>query len=274
MRVNEVLSEKVRDAGYETLLLVGGFMVLATHPTLRNLDRIMAWIDESKSRREHLRRLRKRGLVEAVAGKSGWVPRLTELGRLIVAGGRDPEAAWQRRWDGKWRLLTFDLPSREGVARARFRRWMCGNHFGRLQGSVWVTPDPVEELGEVVAGHGFAPTTVMLFEGGLAGKWKPREVAGLAWDFASIDSGYQDYMRFATRALDQLRSKTPSLAQIRKVLGEDRQRWWQAVREDPLLPKPIHPADYAGIKAWKLRGKLLKKLGPLLQSAVSAREPV
>ena len=257
-------TEQVLDVGYETLFLLGGFLAVSAQPTRRNQEQFFHWLGESQSRREHLRRLRKRGLIASGGDDEDWVPRLTKLGASAFAGGRDPEAAWNRTWDGTWRLLTFDLPRGESRARMKFRRWLCTNHFGRLQGSVWISPDPVPSIAEVITNDRLDPTMVMVFEGGLAGSPRPREVAALAWDFDSINSSYRRYASSATRVLQQLRRKAPSRARFREILRKDRIAWWSAVRMDPLLPKALLPEGYEGPATWRIRGRLLKQLGKTL----------
>ncbi|NNC90495.1 MAG: hypothetical protein HKN82_18725 [Akkermansiaceae bacterium] len=253
-------TEQLRDAGYEALFLMGGYLALSVHPTLRNLDDILRWIDETKSRRQFLRRLEKRGLVESGTRNGQWVPLLTDLGRAAFAGGRDPKEAWNRGWDGRWRLLTFDLPRKEHPARMKLARWLGRHHFGRLQGSVWISPDPVQDIGEVLSGHRIDPTKVLVFEGAPAGIDDPRGVAASGWDFESIDAGYRDYRKFAERILQNLRKSRPSRSRIQGILRDERQLWREAVRQDPLLPKALHPRGYEGPGSWKVRGDMLKRL--------------
>ena len=269
------LPGQVRDAGYETLFLLGGFLALSVHPTRRNLERIFQWIDESQSRREHLRRLERRGLIEAPSsnadeGQGEWVARLTDHGRAVFSGGRHPELAWDRPWDGQWRLLSFDLPRRENEVRMKLRRWLDANYFGRLQGSVFISPDPVPSLEEFVAADGVEAVNFMVFEGTLAGKQEPGEVAETAWDFATLNAAYRGYLGFANHSLESLKRKTPTMAQLKKILREDRKQWWAAVRCDPLLPKMIHPKGYQGIGAWRARCKLLSRLGKNIGAVVGS----
>ncbi len=255
------LTEHVKDAGYEILFLLGGVLALSLHPTVRNQERIFQWVADSQGQREHLRRLKKKGLITTSEQEEKWVPRLTELGRAAFAGGRHPEDAWSRSWDGKWRLLTFDLPRSENRDRLRFRRWLLANHFGRLQGSVWISPDPVPVLEEVITIDRLDPSMVMVFEGEPAGSAGPREVAAIAWDFESINAAYRHYASTTTRVLKQVRRKPPTRTRLREILSKDRSAWWAAVRLDPLLPKPLHPAGYEGTGAWEIRCQLHEKLG-------------
>ena len=48
---------------------------------------------------------------------------------------------WNRTWDGKWRLILFDVPLGRDTQRNRLRRYLRNKGFGYLQNSVWITPD-------------------------------------------------------------------------------------------------------------------------------------
>lgn len=255
------VSGLIRDAGYEALFRLGGFLALAVHPTQRNAEQIEQWIQESLGRKQQLRRLQAMGLVEGSDHREDWVPRLTEAGRASFAGGRHPEVAWSRPWDGKWRILSFDLPREASRTRMVLRRWMQSKHFGKLQGSLWISPDPVPSMADVIDDEHFDPSMVMVFEGQPAEMNHPREVAAATWDFDSINSSYLQYTDFATRQLRVLAGKAPTPSRLRQLLLEDRKRWWSAVRRDPLLPTALHPKSYQGTTAWKARCKLLGKLG-------------
>jgi hypothetical protein len=51
-----------------------------------------------------------------------------------------------RRWDGKWRILVFDIPERRRKVRTRIRRVLMQIGFVRLQDSVWVYPYDCEDV--------------------------------------------------------------------------------------------------------------------------------
>jgi phenylacetic acid degradation operon negative regulatory protein len=46
------------------------------------------------------------------------------------------------RWDGKWRLILFDIPEAKRVLRDQTRRLIKELHCIQLQQSVWVHPFP------------------------------------------------------------------------------------------------------------------------------------
>ncbi|MFA6446454.1 MAG: hypothetical protein WCW14_04380 [Candidatus Paceibacterota bacterium] len=49
-------------------------------------------------------------------------------------------------WDGKWRVLIFDLPEKRKNDRDGLRRLLFKNGFVRLQDSVWVFPFECDEF--------------------------------------------------------------------------------------------------------------------------------
>ncbi len=48
-------------------------------------------------------------------------------------------------WDGKWRLVMFDIPHRHKLARDSFRIKLKGLGFYPIQKSVYITPYPCED---------------------------------------------------------------------------------------------------------------------------------
>ena len=51
-----------------------------------------------------------------------------------------------KRWDGRWRVLIFDVPEYRKSLRDKIRRTVMGIGFVRLQDSVWVYPYDCEDL--------------------------------------------------------------------------------------------------------------------------------
>ncbi len=74
--------------------------------------------------------------------------RITEIGRKALAfeQSRLSLSSTKRKWDGRWRIVTFDIPERRRGIRARLREMMKSIGFVRLQESVWVYPYDCEEF--------------------------------------------------------------------------------------------------------------------------------
>ncbi len=66
-----------------------------------------------------------------------------ELLRLQLSSG---SLARPKKWDGKWRLLIFDVPNSKKGLRDRLRHSLVSHGFHRLQHSVWVYPHNCEDF--------------------------------------------------------------------------------------------------------------------------------
>lgn len=192
----------------------------------------------------------------AKAPASERIVRLTEAGRLAVLGGRDPLACWARPWDGRWRIVLFDLPSDRMALRIKLHRLLRARQFGYLQGSVWLTPDPVEDMTVVVGTQPFDPESLIIFEGRPASGDSDASIVAGAWDFVEINRRYERYLEVLRAAP---RSAVSSAAgRDRRVawLRREHAAWRQAVAIDPLLPLSLLPAQYKGREAWAARCNL------------------
>lgn len=238
-------------------------------PTFRNLtDSYESWAYRNGLQLQ-ITRLEKRQLVERDWKSRGdRLFRLTELGRLHALGGRDPQAQWARHWDGRWRLVLFDVPTRQNARREQFRRYLRSRAFGCLQGSVWITPDSVHSEREILAGGQTNVETLLLLEARPAAGESDAEIVDGAWDFARINLHYSRHSEVLDRSpADRFKDlkDTGAARALRRWAAEERNAWLTAVQSDPLLPERLLPADYPGHRAWERRKTVLGRLGERLR---------
>lgn len=82
-----------------------------------------------------LKRLREKGLVEYEDSKiERLIIKLTDLGRDALGD----LAILEKDWDGKYRIVIFDIPESKRVVRDLFRRRLRDWKFKSWQKSVWV----------------------------------------------------------------------------------------------------------------------------------------
>lgn len=142
-------------------LYVGG--MLTTALAAPKLLQSFGSPDRSRSRRKELyarlnyarHRLKQRGLVFEAETPRGMFLRLTPKGRtsierILMHEYRIPEPVW---WDGKWRVLIFDIKEKRRRIRNTLRHLLTGAGFVRLQDSVWVYPYPCDEFVALVRAH-------------------------------------------------------------------------------------------------------------------------
>ena len=100
-------------------------------------------------------RLEQSGLITTSGERGNRHIQLTERGKTVL---RDlefkeytiPEQAF---WDGKWRVLVFDMSEKRRRTRDQLRRLLQGVGFIRMQDSVWVYPYPCDEFIKLVRVH-------------------------------------------------------------------------------------------------------------------------
>ncbi|MEK7186732.1 MAG: CRISPR-associated endonuclease Cas2 [Patescibacteria group bacterium] len=95
-----------------------------------------------------LKGLIKGGLLEFKSKKEKKYLAITEKGRKQL--NRWEIANYQikkpKRWDGKWRVIIFDIQEKRRKSRDQLRMALNNIGFKRLQNSVWVFPYDCEDL--------------------------------------------------------------------------------------------------------------------------------
>jgi phenylacetic acid degradation operon negative regulatory protein len=234
-------------------------------PTFRNLtDSFEQWSYRQGFQRQ-LWELERQQLLERNAGSGTRREyRLTERGRILALGGRDPVTAWARPWDGQWRMVVFDLPETKSATRTRLRRFLKDHGFGYLQNSVWITPDP---LGTVMTQWGTGQQDVeslITFEARpCSGESNAAMVAG-AWDFDQINAHYAKCLTVLEDLPEPGTLTRKAAAPLRRWARAEREAWLDAVSGDPLLPRLLLPNDYLGERVWEQRQETLARASRLI----------
>ncbi len=97
--------------------------------------------DPGKYRRT-VRDLHKRGLVEILTKHDEKFIELTSRG-VLEALLKKAKIKITEKWDGKWRLVMFDIPESSKPKRRLFRVLLLQNGFKKLQASVYISPYPL-----------------------------------------------------------------------------------------------------------------------------------
>ncbi|MDZ4226451.1 MAG: hypothetical protein U1C66_03090 [Patescibacteria group bacterium] len=89
-------------------------------------------------------RLVQKGLLTYKDGLLHLTPKGEKVLRALEV--KDFQFKKPKRWDGKWRVLIFDIPERRKGTRERVRYTLSRIGFVRLQDSVWIYPYDCEDL--------------------------------------------------------------------------------------------------------------------------------
>jgi phenylacetic acid degradation operon negative regulatory protein len=229
-----------------------------SHPSLSRLgEPYEAW--ERRWGFQQYRRLERRGLLKLERQLDKLVCHLTETGRHVALGGRDPFPLWSRPWDNRWRMVLFDLPVGRQAVRQRLLRWLHQRGFGYLQNSVWISPDPLSDIIEALKDFPDAESFTVMEAQCVAGHSNADLVSG-AWDFPRINRCYESYMDWLESSVlpNAARKKREALG---AWLHQERLRWSRPFHLDPLLPRALWPSGYLGERACQARRRRLQEIG-------------
>jgi DNA-binding transcriptional regulator PaaX len=156
-------------------------------------------------------------------------------------------------------LVLFDVSRTENARRNKLRRYLRERGFGCLQGSVWITPDPLLHEREVLAGGPVDAKSLMLLEGRPCGDESNADLVNAAWDFEKINACYTQCLDILQQfPTDSLKDRQGAVA-LQCWAKKEQAAWRYAVAVDPLLPAPILPQGYLGQHTWQRRVQVLQE---------------
>jgi DNA-binding PadR family transcriptional regulator len=92
--------------------------------------------------------LKRNKFIKIIKEKDGIIKiRLTNKGkkRILKMSLDSIEIKKPNKWDGKWRIVIFDIPTKHNYAREALRRKIRDLGFRQLQKSVWIIPYECED---------------------------------------------------------------------------------------------------------------------------------
>jgi len=236
-------------------------------PTWRNLtESFEGWAYRTGLNRQLNRLEQQKFLERRDVALDQRVHRLTERGLLKALGGRNPEACWDRAWDGRWRLAIFDVPLGRDSARTKLRRYLRAQGFGYLQNSVWITPHPLLEERQAFGNGAINVESLIMLEARpCAGETDEQIVAG-AWDWKRLEKLYSKHLEtLGQRPTGRMQGESAAKA-LRRWAECERTAWFDAVSQDPLLPERLLPPGYPGRKCWTARLNVLAQAAAQIES--------
>lgn len=194
--------------------------------------------------KEAIKSGRRRGWIKK-AKRRRVAPEITEEGKNRLASLL-PVYQEKRTWDGKMRLVTYDIPEKQRKSRDILRDYLRRLGCGRLQDSVWITPyNPTEVLREYITQNRLQGTII---------------VSDMGKD-GSI--GEEDFASLVRRVYGLEKLNERYEAWLEEVENVGKVDYWLALQylsilqDDPQLPFDLLANWWQGDKAYK-------KVAPLL----------
>lgn len=215
-------------------------------------------------------RLRRQGLVvqrQAAAETPHLV--LSDAGKELLPAYFYPEKHWDRRWNDIWYLLVYDVPEVDRKYRNVFRLFLKRMRMGCLQQSVWITPQDIrpdfDDLSKAANVDAFA----YLFESRTVLGLANSAVVEDAWDFDGLNEVQTRYCEVMEKNLESLTGGAYGPDDLTTLLRMSLDAYHAAMVGDPLLPKRLLPANYAGRRVLTLHRKLLMEISAQLEGVSS-----
>lgn len=147
----EIRRTRINTAIIRTLAVGGVIAVGILAPNVLGALGKLGLINPAQKRqtiRKSLGRLIENGYVSFEKGEV----RLTRKGEKLAAflGEGRMKVSKPRRWDGKWRILIFDIPERRKISREKVRNMLIELGFKKIQDSVWTYPYDCEDLIQIL----------------------------------------------------------------------------------------------------------------------------
>ncbi len=199
---------------------------------------------EEKATRQALMRTAADGWLGAqrVGRRTRW--QLTEAGSKLLTEGTERIFGFRARadeWDGRWLLVVARVPETERPARHRLRTRLAWAGLGSPSPGVWLSPHPdrLDEVREVLGEAGVLDDA-QLFVGSYVGGAELTAVVRQAWDLASIESSYEQFLaQFDSATVDD------ALVAVVDLVHS----WRRFPLTDPVLPAELLPSPWRGDSA-------------------------
>jgi len=145
----QIRKSKINSAIITAAAVTGGVTLAVLAPNLLSVLGKSKFIRQQRYKiNSSLSRLLDAGYIMLVEESGTKRIRLTPKGEKFAAllGEGKLAAKKPRRWDGKWRILVFDIPEKRRAVRTKIRSTLRLLGFVRLQDSVWVYPYDCEDF--------------------------------------------------------------------------------------------------------------------------------
>lgn len=213
------------------------------------------------SLRSTLNRLKREGLIEKPKKEGKILYQISKKGLELLEGLS--LCLPKEKWDGYWRIVSFDFPEKEKKARTHLRRQLRALGFGRMHRSVWISPHKLlGKVAEIVSQKGYGDF-VWMFEGRLEGGEELSQLINQAWPhLPQISDQYKIFIKKWREKLEKFLKEDRSKQRILKgVLKKSAYLELGKISHlDPQLPSDFLFPDWPRDKALHLLKAIEREL--------------
>lgn len=153
------------------------------------------------------------------------------------------------QWDGRWKMVIYNVPETDRQARFRIRRSLAWLGFGPLASSTWISPhDLLDSAARVLADEPSAHFDLFSAQG--RERANAREIAARCWNLEELNKQYQRLHKTVERQharFERGLSDEEALVERIRLIHDFRKLPFR----DPGLPAELLPGHWSGYIARK-----------------------
>lgn len=170
--------------------------------------------------------------------------RLTDKGFMELCLDFPAFRFMRETWDGKWRILSYEIPEKKRDLRDRLRREVSGWGLGPWHRSFWLTPHPIIENLRMLVSQKEEEQYIQAFEANHV--FGDKEILiEKVWGKSSLDKKYRELFKRWHDILSREGDKVPKYQQ---VVAE----YVSILRQDPGLPAELIGPNWIGFEAFNI----------------------
>lgn len=147
-------------------------------------------------------------------------------------------------WDGRWRLVMFDIPESKRDVRDRLRRALTKLGMGILQASVWISPNDIKKEIEEIGERLDLKNSIKFFEV-TRNHSLDKNIIEKAWKLPEISDEYKKF-NLESERLFNISPKIQNLRfSAKKLIFE----YALILQKDPIMPGEFRDKDELRKKA-------------------------
>lgn len=199
-------------------------------------------------------RLFKTGNIEKIVVGDKVRIRITPGGlKRLLSINLDLSKFSSKKWDGRWRVVIFDVSEKDKKRRDQLRQKIFHLGFGMLQESVWISPFPIEtEIRDYFSRWRIRGEILVCRAQVLVGD--QRDVAIRVWKLGQLNRKYRKLVDF-WESFGRKKANKKSAFHFQR-------RFLELLMRDPFLPNELLPEGWLRENASKIyRRQVLPLLG-------------
>lgn len=227
------------------------------HLVSKSYEQMYGWVPEQYKKHQfnHLIwRTLKAGYIEKIEKGGKIYIRITSLGTIRTQRNFPLLYLQNKPWDGKWRIVMFDIAEIQKRKRDYLREKLRELGFGMLQESVFITPhDIIKDFSEYVESIGLRDSVDFLEASYILGD--SRELVRRIWKLEELNKKYLEIFQEARKMKNShLTIARGRSKQLNNKVREIKEKYLKTLISDPFLPSALLPKNYSRDQA----GELLK----------------